>query len=213
MRADVRLCLNATLVPVVAALASSSAALAQSTQLTPSTMARVGTVDERYQSYNVEMLEVTGGKFWKPYGPELDAILKQPAPAPAPTSGDTPAGMNPALYQYRPPIDLTNRRLRKLAAALGPAYVRTSGTWANTTYFPDSDTAPKTPPAGFNGVLTRQQWKGLVDFANAVDAGIVTSFATSVGTRDAEASGRPRRRRGFSTTPRRSVAASPRPST
>ena len=42
--------------------------------------------------------------------------------------------MNPDLYEYRPPIDLTNARLRKLAAALGPAYVRVSGTWANTTY-------------------------------------------------------------------------------
>jgi hypothetical protein len=43
--------------------------------------------------------------------------------------------MDPALYRQRPPIDLTNPRLRKLAAALGPAYVRVSGTWANTTYF------------------------------------------------------------------------------
>jgi heparanase 1 len=155
------------------------------TAITPATMTQVGSVDERYQSYNVEMLEVTGGKFWKPYGPELDAILKHPAPSAASNgSGETPAGMNPALYQYLPPIDLTNRRLRKLATALGPAYVRTSGTWANTTYFPNSDTAPKAPPVGFNGVLTRQQWKGMVDFANAVDAGIVTSFATSVGTRD-----------------------------
>ena len=160
--------------------------MASSVSVTPASMARVGVVDDRYLSYNVEMLEVTGGKFWKPYGPELDAILKQPAPSAASNAaGDTPAGMNPALYQYLPPLDLTNRRLRKLATALGPAYVRTSGTWANTTYFPDSDTAPKAPPAGFNGVLTRQQWKSLVDFANAVDAGIVTSFATSVGTRDA----------------------------
>jgi hypothetical protein len=30
-------------------------------------MKQAGTVDERYQSYNIEMLEVTGGKFWKPY--------------------------------------------------------------------------------------------------------------------------------------------------
>jgi len=30
-------------------------------------MTRVGSVDERYQSYNIEMLEVTGGMFWKPY--------------------------------------------------------------------------------------------------------------------------------------------------
>ena len=34
--------------------------------LAPTSLARVGIVDERYQSYNVEMLEVTGGKFWKP---------------------------------------------------------------------------------------------------------------------------------------------------
>ena len=120
--------------------------------LAPTTMARVGTVDERYQSYNIEMLEVTGGKFWKPYGPELDAILKQPTSTAAPTgSGDAPAGMDPALYQYLPPLDLTNRRLRTLAAALGPAYVRSSGTWANTTYFPDSDIAPKSPPARPSG--------------------------------------------------------------
>lgn len=171
---------------------------AAGTAITPATMTRVGSVDERYQSYNVEMLEVTGGKFWKPYGPELDAILKQPPPTAASTGGgDTPAGMNPGLYQYLPPLDLTNRRLRKLATALGPAYVRTSGTWANTTYFPDSDTAPKAPPAGFNGVLTRQQWKSLVDFANAVDAGIVTSFATSVGTRDAGGTWTPAQARRF----------------
>jgi hypothetical protein len=34
--------------------------------VTPSTMRRLATVDERYQSYNVEMAEVIGGNFWKP---------------------------------------------------------------------------------------------------------------------------------------------------
>jgi len=146
-------------------------------------LARVGTVDERYQSFNVEMLEVTGGKFWKPYGPELAAILKEGKPASS-SASDTPAGMDPRLYEYLPPIDLRNARLRKLARALAPAYVRVSGTWANTTYFPDSDSAPSTPPNGFAGVLTHAQWKGVVDFSHAVDAKIVTSFATGVGTRD-----------------------------
>jgi hypothetical protein len=32
--------------------------------------------------------------------------------------------------------------------------------------------------------LSRQQWKRVIDFSKAVDAGIVTSFATGVGTRD-----------------------------
>ena len=105
------------------ALATASGAPSPGAYLSidPAKLPRVGTVDERYQSYNVEMLEVTGGKFWRPYGPELEAALKQPAPSATPSeSGDTPTGMNPALYQYRPPIDLTNKRLRKLAAALGP---------------------------------------------------------------------------------------------
>ena len=157
-----------------------------SVTVTPSRMQRVAAVDERYQSYNVEMLEVTGGKFWRPYGPELEAALKQPAPTAASSSGDTPAGMNPELYEYRPPLDLTNERLRKLAAALGPAYVRVSGTWANTTYLPETDKAPAKAPPGFMGVLTRAQWKGVVDFANAVNARIVTSFATGTGTRNAQ---------------------------
>jgi hypothetical protein len=147
-------------------------------------MPRIATVDDRFQSYNVEMVEVTGGRFWKPYK-DVDALLKSQASGTASRSNQ-PAGMSQDLYQYRPPIDLSSARLRKLAAALGPAYVRVSGTWANTTYFHDSETpAPKSPPKGFNGVLTRQQWKGVVDFARAVNAKIVTSFATSPGTRNA----------------------------
>jgi hypothetical protein len=74
--------------------------------------------------------------------------------------------------------------LRKLTAALGPAYLRVSGTWANSTYFAGTDRAPS-PPPGFNDVLSRQQWKGVVDFATAVDAQIVTSMAISPGVRDA----------------------------
>jgi heparanase 1 len=138
-----------------------------------------GTIDPRYQSYNVEMLEVTGGKFWKPYR-DISAALATPAASTA----DVPAGMSADLYQYRPPIDLTNPRLRTLAKALGPAYVRVSGTWANTTYFTAAERPPSTPPSGYGGVLTRQQWQGVVDFSRAVDAPIVTSVPISAGTRD-----------------------------
>jgi hypothetical protein len=28
---------------------------------------KLGTVSDRFQSYNIEMVEVTGGRFWKPY--------------------------------------------------------------------------------------------------------------------------------------------------
>ncbi len=157
-------------------------AMGQAVQVTPATMAKVSTVNARFQSFNVEMLEVTGGRFWAPYKP-----AKAPEPVQAAPSSATPAGMDPSMYRYREPIDLSSPKLRKLAAALGPAYMRVSGTWANSTYFQDDD-APqrKTPPKGFNGVLTRKQWKGVIDFAKATNAEIVTSFAITPGVRDAE---------------------------
>ena len=66
-----------------------------------------------------------------------------------------------------------------------PAYVRVSGTWANTTYFAESDETPATPPDGFRAVLSRERWKGVIDFARAASAEIMTSMATSPGVRDA----------------------------
>jgi hypothetical protein len=137
----------------------------------------IAVVDERFQSYNIEMVEVTGGAFWKPY---------------ASPSAQSERGQ---LYAERLPIDLKNPRLRRFAAALAPAYLRVSGTWANATYFSDEATAPPQPPAGFGGVLTRARWRGVVDFAHAVGASIVTSFAASAGTRDRRGHWRPQQAR------------------
>ncbi|UWU78949.1 hypothetical protein N2603_10975 [Bradyrhizobium huanghuaihaiense] len=144
--------------------ATGRAACASEVVIAPSRMKAIGTVDARFQSYNIEMVEVTGGRFWKPYAQD---------------------GMQSDRYSDRPPIDLANPRLRKLAAALSPAYIRISGTWANATYVADTESAPSAPPAGFNTVLSRAQWRGVVDFARAADAEIVTSFAISPGSRDA----------------------------
>lgn len=158
--------------------------IAQVVSLDPAKMPTIGTVDERFQSYNIEMVEVIGGRFWKPYGSTTN---KSKAQAAASQEGFTPAGIDPNLYRYRAPIDLSNPRLRKLAAALSPAYVRVSGTWANSAYFQDSENAaPANAPSGFSGVLTREQWKGVIDFSQAVNAEIVTSVATGPGSRDAQ---------------------------
>ena len=158
--------------------------IAQVLSLDPAKMPAIGTVDERFQSYNIEMVEVIGGRFWKPYGSTTN---KSKAQEPAPQEGFTPAGIDPNLYRYRAPIDLSNPRLRKLAAALSPAYVRVSGTWANSAYFQDSENAaPAKAPSGFSGVLTREEWKGVIDFSHAVNAEIVTSVATGPGSRDAQ---------------------------
>ncbi|MBH0114607.1 hypothetical protein I5E68_16790 [Novosphingobium sp. YJ-S2-02] len=131
----------------------------------------VGRVSERFLSYNVEMVELTGGRFWKPYRNGIADKADQ--------------------YEYRPPIDLANPRLRKLAGALAPVYVRYSGTWANATVYADVEHHDGPAPEGFDAVLTRAQWRGAIDFAKAVDARIVTSMATSAGTRDADGAWQP----------------------
>lgn len=119
----------------------------------------VATLDPRFLSYNVEMVEVTGGEFWKPYDAGEGKVT-------------------------RPPLDLGSERIRNLARALGPAYVRVSGSWANSTYFdPDAD-AGDAPPEGFGGLLTGEQWIGVGDFADAVDGEVLTSFASNEAVRD-----------------------------
>ena len=144
----------------------------------PAKLKAIGQVDARFQSYNVESVEVTGGNFWAPY------------PKPGEDSAGYDAGPHGVgfatnAYRKREPIDLIgNQRLRTLTKALGPAYMRVSGSWANNIYFQDNNLPPTEPPAGYQGVLTRDQWAGVVDFAKAVDAKILTSFAVSDGARD-----------------------------
>lgn len=145
------------------AAATACAAHAGDITIVPTKLQAIGTTDTRFQSYNIEMVEVTGGRFWKLY-PRTTRLFDQRN-----------------HYSARAPIDLANPRLRKLAAALSPAYVRVSGTWANATFFADM---PTKPPRGFDSVLSRDRWRGVVNFARAAGAEIVTSFAISRGSRD-----------------------------
>lgn len=121
---------------------------------------KIAEVDPRFQSYNVEMVEVTGGRFWAPYGGPPDE-----------------------LYRMRPPEDLSDPKLRALAKHLGPSYMRVSGTWANTTYVMADGESLNAPPTGYQQILTQTQWKGVVDFAKAVNAKIGVSYAVGEGTR------------------------------
>ncbi len=142
-------------------------------------MEHVATIDERYQSFNVEMVEVIGGNFWIPYD-KIDSARK------VSQEGDNIVlGESASLFMKMPPVNLYDKRLRMLASALAPTYMRVSGSWANSTWFQDNDD-PKMEkaPDGFNNVLSRKEWKGVVDFSNAVDAKLVTSFAISSGARD-----------------------------
>jgi heparanase len=164
----------------VTALGLTASGQAAAATISPSALPHLTTIDERFQSYNVEMAEVIGGNFWKPYAKSKPAATAKPI-----TSFEI--GKDPTMFEKRAPVDLTNARLRKLAAALGPAYVRVSGTWANSAFFQDTDAVEAGPtPSGYQSVLTRAQWAGVIAFTRAVDAKLVTSFAISSGVRDAE---------------------------
>ena len=142
-------------------------------RLNLSGMKSIGEVDKRYQSFNIEMCEVVGGDFWIPYS-LIDSVRK--------TSDRT--GLD-ALKWPIPPINLNNKKLQMLAAALGPTYIRVSGTWANAVYFQDNDKPElANAPNGYKNVLTRQQWKGVLDFCKATDGKLVTSFSICDGMRD-----------------------------
>src|SRR5579872_7166590 len=152
---------------------------AAQTTIVPADLPRIATIDPRFQSFNIEMVEVTGGPFWKPYAAaDVSAKSQDKARSTAPARAN--------LFSNRSPIDLTSPLLRKFAAALSPAYLRVSGTAANTTFFAGSDGARSEPPAGYKTVLTRTQWNDVIDFSKAVDAPIVTSFAIGAGTRDSK---------------------------
>jgi heparanase len=155
--------LRKTLLAATALITLGGAGKAPAPTLRLGKLAPVATVDARYQGYNIEMVEVTGGRFWAPYGGPADE-----------------------RYRQRPPIDLTDPKLIALAKGLGPSLMRVSGTWANNTYLEAEGEHLSAPPPGFVQVLTRAQWKNVVAFSKAVDAPIVTSFAVSNGTRGAD---------------------------
>lgn len=165
------------------ALVGAIPARAAPIKVDPAALPAVAKVDERFQSYNVEMAEVIGGRFWAPYN------------KPGEASGGPSGGLDMAatMFRKRDPLDLKgNHRLRVLAAGLGPAYIRVGGAWANTAWFQDDDQpALAKPPAGYQGVLTRAQWAGVVDFAKATDAAIVTSFGVGPGSRGPDGVWRP----------------------
>ena len=96
--------------------------------ISPETLPAVARVDPRFQSYNIEMAEIVGGRFWAPYPHAGSAAEVKPS------DGTGSMGFEAALFRQRAPADLANPRLRNLARALGPAYVRISDGWANKTY-------------------------------------------------------------------------------
>ena len=142
--------------------------------------AKLRTVDERLMSYNIEMTEVTGGTFWMAYTPGQIAGT-EPVP---PLTSMADLGK---LQEWYDPIDTKNERLLNLGKALGPVWVRVSGTWANKTYYNfDGKYEPGVVPEGFQNALQKDQWLSLLDYVKAVGAKLQISFANCEGIHHAD---------------------------
>ncbi len=143
-------------------------------KLDTSKLKKIREMDERLLSYNVEMTEVTGGTFWKPYNKEqIEGTEEFPAVK------DFSEFKNlMAMYE---PIDLKNERLIALTKALGPAYMRVSGSWATRTYYDFDGKTGGVPPESFRAVLTKEQWDGVLEFSKKVGAKLQVSVANCEG--------------------------------
>lgn len=151
--------------------------MAQIIKLKEDTLKEIRTVDERLMSYNIEMTEITGGTFWKSYTPGQIAGTED-----FKVAGE----MNnftqmDDLMQYYPPINLYDEKLRERAKALGSAWVRVSGSWATKTYYDfDGETCGKAPE-GYQSVLTKEQWIGVLEFVKAVNGKLLISVSNCAG--------------------------------
>lgn len=126
----------------------------------PQRLPFVAEVSERFVSVAVDVDQLAGGTFWDPAGgPDMVAA---------------------------PPYDFSRARLRTLAGALAPAYLRLGGSASDQTYY-DLSAAPGDPPAPFELVLTRAQFDAANQFA--IDLGLEVVFTVNAGAGPRDAGG------------------------
>ena len=131
-------------------------------------------VDPRIMSYNVEMTEVTGGTFWKRYS---KGVIEGTATFP-PLKSIMDMG---SIMQVYPPINLYDEKLRSLANEFAPVWVRVSGTWATKTYYDFDGHTNGVAPEGYQSVLTKDQWIGVLEFVKFLGAKLLVSVNNCEG--------------------------------
>jgi len=95
-------------------------------KLIPGKMAKTATVDPRFLSYNVEMVEVTGGRFWAPYG-ATDAAAPPAAIDPPALSAMTAEIIRCSFLRMTPPWLLPRSAARCTAPAARTAHLNNVG--------------------------------------------------------------------------------------
>ncbi len=125
----------------------------------------VAKVDSRFLSLAVDSSQVVGGFFWG--GPD----------------SKTTGGVSENRVD---PYDFARPRLRSLAAALAPAFLRIGGSEADKLFYDLEDTPTDELPEGFTWSLTRAQLDGVLDFLDAVGFDLMFTLNAGPGPRDAE---------------------------
>jgi hypothetical protein len=125
----------------------------------PERLPLAATIDERFVSFAVDLDQLAGGTFWDPAG-------------------------GPTTVRV-PPYDFSRERIRNLARALGPAYMRLGGSASDRTYYDLSD-APSEAPPPFQLVLDRAEWDAANAFAADLGLEIVFTVAAGAGPRDGD---------------------------
>ena len=138
---------------------------------------KIRDVNARLLSYNIEMTEITGGTFWKKY---TEGQINGTEKFPAPKDFHNFTAIK-ELMQYYPPINLYDEKLRRLAKELGSCFIRVSGSWATKTYYDFDGTTDGQAPEGYQSVLTKEQWIGVLDFVKAVDGKLLISVSNCEG--------------------------------
>jgi hypothetical protein len=135
----------------------------------------VAEVDERFLSFAVDTAQVVGGEFWAPKGQGRGMLDTHPV----------------ADYDFGRP------RLRRLAAALGPAYLRIGGTDADRTVYYLGEGQPPAPAGGARWVLTRRRWDDVNEFARAADLRVAFTLNAGPSARDDRGDWNPDSARGL----------------
>jgi heparanase 1 len=127
-------------------------------EVTIDTSAPVTTIDKRYLSVAVDTAQVVGGEWWSSSG-EMELMGQERVP----------------VYDFSRP------RLRALAAALAPAFLRIGGSDADRIYYDMSAEPLQEAPDGYNFVLTAKQLDGVFEFADTLGYDVAFTLSSGLG--------------------------------
>jgi heparanase 1 len=121
----------------------------------------IAEVSPQYLSFAVDSSQVLGGNFWG--------------------EGGSSGGLGNEMVD---PYDFDRPRLRTLAAALAPAYLRVGGSEADVVYYDLSDDPVEEAPEPYELLLTAERWAQVVEFSNAMGFELFFTLNAGPGPRD-----------------------------